>query len=140
MEIFYENWPTLLLCTYPWSKSWEIRLHNFEPTLVKIAHLPQKENFWENPIFKSFWCSYNASLYKIKKYPQVGFWDIAVTDKPTYTHTYLHNVNTHTHITYILTNAKVSQLNNFEKAYLVFEEGSKNLFGYGNVIFHSWGC
>ena len=53
-------------------------------------------------------------------------------------HIHIHTfICKYTYITYILTNAKVSQLNNFEKAYLVFEEGSKNLFGYGNVTFHS---
>ena len=54
-----ENWLMLLLGTYcalpcsnvsksPYSRLWVIRLDNFGPNWVKIAHFPQKEIFRKN--------------------------------------------------------------------------------------------
>lgn len=63
-----ENWLMLLLGTYcalpcsnvsksPYSRLWDIRLDNFRPNWVKIAHFPQKEIFRKNwlMLFFSFY-------------------------------------------------------------------------------------
>ena len=97
--------------------------------------MPQNKNFWENPIFKSFWCSYNALLLNKIKRIFLGlilrYWCHRQTYIYTYVPPYIH-AHTPTYITYILANStgrqNVFQLNNCENAYLVLEEELKNLF------------
>ena len=71
-----ENWLMLLLGTYcalpcsnvsksPYSRLWVIRLDNFGPNWVKIAHFPQKEIFrknWLMLIFFIFFCCFKKML------------------------------------------------------------------------------
>ena len=86
-------------------------------------------------MFKYFWCSYNALLLNKIKRIFLGlilrYWCHRPTCIYTYVPPYIHS-HTPTYITYILANStirqNVFQLNNFENAYLVFEEELKNLF------------